>query len=205
MMEINNLQCSLGRMCHCQWKFPESLFGKMAYIRGPVCCFSCSSCWCNFPHWYSDIWMLIVSSLRSFLMFTKIWMFSFRKCSSSLMGWTTCNKCNFRCPAVGILVMLSPELASVDVRAADGLGHHILPVSIHAITFYRGVWKTMCTETTLTQWMNLEKKFHLLNQCRHSKQSCCQFFNIDNEWMPMVHILKAFSIDKLFSQVCCAN
>jgi hypothetical protein len=63
----------------------------------------------------------------------------------------------------------------MDVRAVDGLGHHIVPISVPAITFYSDIWKTMCAETTLTQWMDLEKKFHQFNHCKHSEQSCCQF------------------------------
>jgi hypothetical protein len=72
-------------------------------------------------------------------MFTKIWMFSFRKYSSTRIGWTTSSKCNFRCPTVGILVILSSQLASMDVRAVDGLGHHIVPISVPAITFYSDI------------------------------------------------------------------
>jgi hypothetical protein len=74
---------------------------------------------------------------------------------------------------VCILVIVSFRIASLNVLAMDGLGHHILLTSTLAITFCGSIWRTVCTETITTQLTRWQKKSSCSyrNHCQHYTQS----------------------------------
>jgi hypothetical protein len=95
---------------------------------------------------------------EDFLPLSKAWLFGLRKHLFSRMGLYCIQKMQFWMPLVSILVIMLSRIASLDVLAMDGLGHHVFLISAPVITFYVCIWKTTCTETTPSQLRNSKKK-----------------------------------------------